>query len=104
MLGSTQDTNPCGFFDNIWMSDSCLAYRLSQNPNDPMALMVQKGALIGGAEVVGQSVGSALSTGIESIGSGITDSLTPDPLKNSSNLLVGAAIILGIGLVLKKLL
>ena len=59
MLGDTSTANPCTWWDNIWLGQSCQDYLQANDPTNPLLVMVQKGALVGGASVAGTTIGTA---------------------------------------------
>lgn len=78
-LGDLQDcgTNPCTWWDNVYLRDACLQYKTCVNPNDPMVILANRGLIVGGAQVVGSTVGGAVGTGVESTVEGIFSSPNP---------------------------
>ena len=66
-LGQTDcGANPCGWFDNVWLSDACQSYLGCADPTNPLYVTATKGLIVGGAQVLGQTAADATvaATGI----------------------------------------
>jgi hypothetical protein len=107
-LGDDCGADPCTWWDQVYMRDACLAYKTCVNPNDPEVVLVNKGLLVGGAQVAGTAVGQTAGTAIESTVTGLftnpdaASSALPGPLASVNWVMVGGAF-LGL-LLLPKLL
>ena len=53
------DTSPCTWWDDVWLTSPCQQYLEANDPNNALLVMVQKGALVGGATVAGTTIGTA---------------------------------------------
>jgi hypothetical protein len=89
-------SSACGWFDDIYASDGCLAWYAQCDPTNSFYLVNSKGLIAGGSQVLGQSAGNAIATAGNSL-------LGLDP-----NAIPAWAWIVGLGtlgvLVLPKLL
>lgn len=69
-LGDTANSacglNPCGFFDAIYVSDACLAYKLCATPNDPATILESQGLIAGTGTVLGETAGQATNNLVQS--------------------------------------
>ena len=63
--------NPCTWWDDVYLRDACKAFLTCSNPADPLLVMTNQGLIVGGAQVVGSTVGQAVSTGVESAAAGV---------------------------------
>lgn len=61
-LGDDCANNPCSWWDDVYLRDSCMSYLQSCDPNNALLTVVQKGLIVGGAQVVGGTVGTAANT------------------------------------------
>ncbi len=103
-LGDTSDcgVNPCTWWDNLWMRDACLQYRTCVNPNDPMATLVTQGTIVGGAEVVGSTIGTAIGSGTQAAVQGLVGGgPTGAPVNWGTIAVIGIVGVLGVMLVMR---
>lgn len=97
-LGDIPDcgTDPCTWWDSIYMRDACLQYKTCVNPNDPAVILVTQGLIVGGAQVVGQTAGSAVGGGIQAAINGLVGGGNGTPINWGTIALVGIAGVIGI--------
>ena len=81
MLGDTSTANPCTWWDDVYLTQPCQNYLQANDPTNPLLVMVQQGAIVGGAQVVGNTVGTAASTAVNAV----TESIFTDPTTGSTN-------------------
>jgi hypothetical protein len=55
--------NPCTWWDDVYLGDACMSYLQCADPTNPLLTLVQKGAIVGSAQILGQTAGQAVSTG-----------------------------------------
>ena len=60
-------TNPCGFWDSIYASNACLAYKQCATPNDPATILESQGLIAGSGTVLGGTAGQAASNVIDAL-------------------------------------
>lgn len=74
-MGADCSTNPCTWWDDVYLRDACKAFLTDCDPANPLLTIVNKGLLVGGADVlgttVGTTVGTAVGTAVESTGTSI---------------------------------
>lgn len=89
-LGDTTScgTNPCGFFDSIYVSDACLGYKLCATPYDPTTILESQGLIAGAGTVIGGTAAQTISNTVSSL---FTDPETGGI--NITTLLIGFGIL-----------
>ena len=53
--------NPCGFWDNVFISDSCLTYQQCLDPGNASTILESQGLIAGGGTVVGTAIAQGIS-------------------------------------------
>ncbi len=92
MLGDTSSANPCTWWDDIYLTQPCQNYLQANDPTNPLLVMVQQGAIVGGAQVLGTTVGTSVSTAVNATAT----SLFVDP--TTGNLNITTILVVGLGL------
>ena len=92
-LGDACGTNPCTWWDDIYVRDACLNYLACADPTNPLYV----GATKGGLYLAGQAVGSAAGTAVTELtggaASGIASAANASP---TSLAIIGGVAILGL--------
>ncbi len=55
----------CSWYDNIWATQGCLDWYAQCDPTNPFYVTSTQGLIVGGAQVIGSTVGNALVSGGE---------------------------------------
>ncbi len=104
-LGTCNDSgacgeNPCGWFDNIWISDACRNFCKCSDPTSWGAIGADVALgqeVVGAAGVIGSAAGTAVGNAVGGVGAGVSS--TAGPLFTYSLIAIGA---LAVFMLLKK--
>lgn len=99
-------TNPCTWWDDVYLTDACMAYTRCANPTSPLLTVVDNGLIVGGSAILGSTAGQAAGGALSSAASGFFE--TPDPITgapsvNWTSILTMGAIGLGLFIFLPAL-
>jgi hypothetical protein len=75
-VGADCGSSPCGWFDEVWVSDTCLAYLQQCSPNDPRVIAMQSGFVAGVTSAAANEAGAALSSVGSNAGSAVGTTLS----------------------------
>jgi hypothetical protein len=56
--------NPCTWWDEVYLRDACMNYLACADPANPLLITAQRGLIVGGAQVLGQTAGQATAAGV----------------------------------------
>ncbi len=64
--------SPCDWTDYIWLSDACQAFLGCADPTNPLYVTATQGLIVGGAQVIGSTVGGAVAATAGGVVSGVS--------------------------------
>lgn len=94
-LGDAPDcgTDPCTWWDNVWVRDACLTYLGCANPADIRYIGAKQGAGAAAGAAVGQEFGGAISGAAKGFASGVGGGAGGSTGLAGTMLIVGAAMV-----------
>lgn len=81
LTGLTCGQSPCTWWDDVYLTQTCQSYLQECDPMNPLLTLVNKGLIVGGAQVIGSTAGSAVGdfagSAVSSASAGLVESSLP---------------------------